>query len=139
MLNTTHETGQRTADAYIRWYNRHKFNHMPVITGVHKNEVDKMTKVPKIGNKYSHLRPTPVLPEEEDSEPEVEDESPDAHTTGEEQPPPIVNVDNGEPPNPSKDSEDNIAKSAVRKGGLFHNMPNLETFFGSREEPARTA
>ena len=81
MLNTTHETGQRAADAYIQWYNRHKFDHMPDIIGVHKNEVADTTKVPMIGNKYPEIHPKPVLPEEEASEPEVEDESPASHTT----------------------------------------------------------
>ena len=44
-----------------------------------------------------------IADDEEESEPEVEDKSPNSHTTGEEEIPPAINVDNGEPPNPSED------------------------------------
>ena len=93
VLNTTHKTGQRAADKYIDWCNRHKFDHMPDITVVHETEVVDPSTVPEIQNKYPDLRPTPVLPVDEASEPEVEDESLNSYTAGEESPP-TVNVEN---------------------------------------------
>ena len=121
VLNTTHETGHQAANDYIHWYNLNKFAHLPVITGVRKNEVTDTATIAQIGLKYPELRPAPVLPVDEASEPEVEDESPNSNTTREEEgSPPAANVDNGELLNPTEDAEDDVAEPAARHpGGLF--------------------
>ena len=73
VLNTTHVTGQRAADNYIRWYNLNKFKHMPDIRRVHKTEVVGTKAVAPMGNRYPELRPPPVHPDEQASDHEVED------------------------------------------------------------------
>ena len=93
VLNTTHKNGQKAANDYIDWYNHHRFDHLPEITGVRKTEVTNLSTIPQIGLKYPELRPAPVLPDNEASEPEVEDESPSGSnksTTGGEGSPPAV-------------------------------------------------
>ena len=102
VLNTTHKPGHEAANDYIHWYNLNKFDHMPVIAGVHKNEVTDPTTIPKIGLKYPELHPTPVLPVNEASEPEVEDKSPGKNTTEQPQVDPTVSAsvnDVNDPPN----------------------------------------
>ena len=96
VLNTTHAIGQRAANDYIHWYNLNKFKHMPDITRVHKTEVVDTSAVAPIRNKYTDLRPPPVHPDDQASDHEVEDESPDSQTTVEDSPP-TVNDDNVEP------------------------------------------
>ena len=132
VLNTTHLTGHEAAKDYIHWYNLNKFDHMPLITGVGKSEVTDPNTIPQIGLKYPELRPTPALPVDEASEPKVEDESPSTNTTEEEGSPPAANVDDGELPNPSEQSEDDAAKPAPRRpGGIFASIKEL----GEKPQP----
>ena len=114
VLKTTDEPGQRAAYNYIRWRNLNKFKHMPDITKVHETEVVDPDTIAPIGNKYPHLRPPPVHPDDQASDIEVEDESPDSQTTREDSPP-TVNVDKGEPPNPSEETKTQVHG----KRGLF--------------------
>ena len=106
--------------------------------GVHENEVTDPTTIPQIGLKYPELRPTPVLPVDEALEPEVEDESLGTNTTEEEGSLPTANVDDGELPNLSEDSKDDVAEPAARRpGGLFASFVENIAGTGQSKEAAK--
>ena len=112
---------------------------MPEIEDERETEVTKPSTVPLIRLGYPKLRPKPVLPLDEGSEPEVEDESPIASTTEKESPPeegrsPSATKelpdrseeskdDEGKVPHQGEDSEDDsVAPSAICRGGLIKDM-----------------
>ena len=103
--------------------------HMPYIRGVHESEVDDLTKVPKIGNKYPDLRPQPLHPDDQELDHPVEDKSPNSLTTGEDSPP-TGDDDNVEPPNPSENTETH----ANAQRGLFGNPGRTGTLCRRRKE-----
>ena len=76
--------------------------------------------IPKIGFKYPKQRP-----EDEGSEPEVEDKSPSSDTTENNTSPPATNVDDEEPSDPPEGSKDGAARLDAKRE-LFNEMPEEE-------------
>ena len=113
---------------------------MPDIIDVRKTEVTDRLTIPKIGFKFPKLRPKSALPEDEGSEPKVEDESPSSNTTESDTSPLATKVDNEEPPNPTEGSEDNAARPDVRReAGIFDGMQEQEEdLLESKPSPHRS-